>query len=35
MFECLRGTPEGSKIIMSHPGVTAWMERVDRVSAAP
>jgi glutathione S-transferase len=35
MFECLRGTPEGSKIIMSHPGVTAWMERVDRASAAP
>jgi glutathione S-transferase len=35
MFECLRGTPEGSKIITSHPGVTAWMERVDRASAAP
>jgi glutathione S-transferase len=35
MFECLRGTPEGGKIITSHPGVTAWMERVNRVSAAP
>lgn len=32
---CIRGTPEGERIVAARPAVAAWMERVDRATARP
>ena len=34
-FFCIRGTEEGAKMIEARPGVSAWMQRVDRATSAP